>query len=119
MDRNGWAIKTTFYWKYGLWGITKDNDVFYKAISFENPTINGWTSIKENKFKYVSVDKYGVWAVNLNDEIFYREGISESNPTGEKWRQIEGLLKQISVGYYGLYGINFGNEPFTKDLKLK
>ena len=55
---------------YGVWGVNKDDDIFYrKGLSDSNHIGIGWTKI-EGKLNNISIGHFGLYGVNKDNDIF-------------------------------------------------
>ena len=103
---NGWkqiegSLKVVSVANAGIWGVTRNDDLYYRTGTFKNQRAegSGWISVG-GKFKQISVGLQTVWGVNSNDDIFARTGISQSSPTGTGWYHMAGKLSFASVSTF-------------------
>ncbi|XP_019623528.1 PREDICTED: tectonin beta-propeller repeat-containing protein 1-like [Branchiostoma belcheri] len=95
----------------GVWGVNRDDDIFYRSGTLENKASSGsgWVKI-EGKLKQIS-SGHSVWGVNANDDIFIRQD--------PEWRSVDGLLKFVSVGSRGVWGVNRDDDIFYRSGTLE
>ncbi|XP_078666203.1 uncharacterized protein LOC144908469 isoform X3 [Branchiostoma floridae x Branchiostoma belcheri] len=100
----------------GVWGVNRDDDIFYRSGTLENKASSGsgWVKI-EGKLKQIS-SGHSVWGVNANDDIFIRQGVTSTNPTGTDWLHVGGKLKQLDVSSTAnqLWGVNSNDNIFRR-----
>jgi len=94
----------------GVFGINKNDDIFYRVGSMENrfySTGFSWQRLS-GKLKQISVGSTSVWGVNAEDEIFEMQNISYDleGKINFKWKRIPGALKYLSVYEGIIWGVN-------------
>ncbi|KAI8480726.1 hypothetical protein Bbelb_415190, partial [Branchiostoma belcheri] len=100
----------------GVWGVNRNDDIFYRSGTLENKASSGsgWVKI-EGKLKQIS-SGHSVWGVNANDDIFIRQGVTSTNPTGTDWLHVGGKLKQLDVSSTAnqLWGVNSNDNIYRR-----
>ncbi|XP_035694513.1 uncharacterized protein LOC118428529, partial [Branchiostoma floridae] len=112
----------------GVWGVNKDDDVYYRIGTYlgENHPGTEWLKV-DGKLKQISSGYGIVWGVNANNNVYVREGFNGGRPQGSSWTQMDGLLTMVSVSSttnqvwgvnvnYNVYrrvGVTFANRKGT------
>ena len=108
------ALKHVSAGKAGIWGVERDNNIYYRdGVNESNPDGTSWRVIV-GKLKQVDSGPTGiVYGVDSNGTVYCRSGIESGKPFGTNWMQVMPsiAMKYVSCGERACWGVNTANNP--------
>ncbi|KAI8520941.1 hypothetical protein Bbelb_006950, partial [Branchiostoma belcheri] len=102
----------------GVWGVNRNDNVFYREGSLENTAFSGsdWLLINDGVTLTQISSGHNVWGVSASGNIYIRQGVTSTNPTGTAWLQVAGGLKQLDVSSTAnqVWGVNAANFVYRR-----